>query len=147
MTKLRNDAPPPEEGDGRPAADPAKGRWSAQEMLLAAMVDEQRLSRWLFVQANSRGGKTAPPAPIKRPGAAPARKRMSLKDRLRLDPRMRLTAAKSRQMTPAEHAPYADTLLDARGEVAIGHAMRELHTGREKAQEAVRLARLKRGRR
>lgn len=64
MTALRNAAPEEIGGD----ADPAEGRWSQAEMLLAAAVDEMRILRWLYVTAHSDKSKPDQPKPIRRPG-------------------------------------------------------------------------------
>jgi hypothetical protein len=71
-------------------------------MLLALLVDEVRLLRWTTVAA-SAGGNAAgsPPDPVQRPGARPRRKRLSMKDRLRLDPRLRKRAAEGGLEIPA----------------------------------------------
>ena len=65
MTALRNTMPDAMDSD----ADAAEGRWSQTEMLLAALVDESRMLRWLYTTANS-GDKSPPkqPEPIRRPG-------------------------------------------------------------------------------
>jgi hypothetical protein len=149
MTRLRNAAPELEEGQESEGHDPADGRWSSSEMLLAAVIDELRISRWLFVQANSaKGGSAKPPPPIRRPGSekAAGRRRMSLKDAMRIDPRLRLTAAKSRRMSASDLAPYAEALTDDQGRLSVTRAMREMHCGRDKAAEAIRLAGEKRRR-
>lgn len=64
MTALRNANPDEVGGD----ADPAEGRWSQAEMLLAAAVDEMRILRWLYVTAHSDKAKPEQPKPIRRPG-------------------------------------------------------------------------------
>lgn len=63
MTAIRNDSP----GVGS-GADPAEGRWSQLEMLMAALVDEMRILRWLYVSANTEKAKPKQPTPIRRPG-------------------------------------------------------------------------------
>lgn len=104
MTAIRNAA----DGDGAPEPagpppDPAQGRWSLIEMLLAQVVDELRVNRWIFVQANSKPGTGGrPPEPLKRPGAKPRKRRLTLKERMRLDPRLRKAAAEAGEEEGAE---------------------------------------------
>jgi hypothetical protein len=111
-------------------------------MLLALVVDELRASRWVFVAANSRNGGGKVPAPLPRPGVSkkPGRRQYSLRDAMRIDPRLRLTAAKARKMTAEDLAPYAEALMDDQGKLPVARAMREMHTGREKAAEAIAIA-------
>ena len=93
LTELRNAAQDDPDAEA-PPSDPSAGRWSSPEMLLALLVDEVRLLRWTMIAANA--GSTAagtPPDPVGRPGAKPRKKRLSMKDRLRLDPRLRKKAA------------------------------------------------------
>jgi hypothetical protein len=77
-------------------ADPAKGRWSSSEMLLASVVDEVRVLQHLYVSAHVKQGQAGqPPAPVPRPGVgqgAPRRRRPRLTDEQRrmLDPRLRV---------------------------------------------------------
>lgn len=42
--------------------------WSRTEQLLARLVDELALSRWVFMRANFEGAPDQPPAPMPRPG-------------------------------------------------------------------------------
>lgn len=78
MTALRN-AHPEVVTEGGP--DPAEGRWSQVEMLLAAVVDELRNLRYVYTAANSEKGKRPdPPDPIRRPGVQPRRKKNQLTD-------------------------------------------------------------------
>ena len=62
-------------------------------MLLALLVDEVRLLRWTTVAASAGSAAGTPPDPVARPGAKPRKKRLSMKDRMRLDPRLRKKAA------------------------------------------------------
>jgi len=58
------------------AGDPAEGRWSHAEMLLAAAVDELRRLQWLTAAVNAEKGKTPKqPEPIPRPGVGVKRRR------------------------------------------------------------------------
>lgn len=62
-------------------------------MLIAALVDELRIFRWLYVSSHSeKGSGGSPPEPLPRPGIGPSRRRRSrLTDEQRrlLDPRLR----------------------------------------------------------
>ena len=76
MTALRNANPDVITDDG---PDPAEGRWSQLEMLLAAVVDELRFFRWAYSVANAgKGSKPKQPEPIRRPGVEKKRKRTEL---------------------------------------------------------------------
>lgn len=66
MTALRNANPASVREDG---PDPAEGRWSQAEMLLAAAVDELRMLLWAYLSAHSDKSKRLDrPEPIPRPG-------------------------------------------------------------------------------
>lgn len=94
LTELRNAAQEDPDAPAAEPVDPSSGRWSSPEMLLALLVDEVRLLRWTMIASNA--GSTAagsPPDPVGRPGAKPRKKRLSVKDRLRLDPRLRKKVA------------------------------------------------------
>lgn len=67
MTALRNANPESVSEDG---PDPAKGRWSQAEMLLASAVDELRYFRHAYATSHTEKGKKGPPSPdpIPRPG-------------------------------------------------------------------------------
>lgn len=68
MTALRNANPDTVGNDG---SDPAEGRWSQTEMLLAALVDDMRYLRWNYVSAHvDKGRRPDKPDPIPRPGVA-----------------------------------------------------------------------------
>lgn len=77
MTGLRNSDP-----DGVKGGDPAEGRWSQSEMLLAEVHDQVAHLAWLFAVANtSKGPKPKKPERIPRPGvAATKRRRKTLSD-------------------------------------------------------------------
>lgn len=70
MTALRNTNP-----DATPAeTDPAKGRWAQLEMLVALLIDEVRILRWVTSAANSEKGKAGDqPEPLPRPGVVSKR--------------------------------------------------------------------------
>lgn len=60
------------------AADPSKGAWSPDQMLLASIIDELRSLQYVTVAM--KAGKKAgdPPAPMPRPGVAkPGKRRRS----------------------------------------------------------------------
>lgn len=66
MTALRVANPSSVTDDG---PDPAEGRWSQAEMLLAAAVDTLRCLQWDYLCAHLPEGKRpARPDPIRRPG-------------------------------------------------------------------------------
>lgn len=66
MTALRNAYPESVNEDG---PDPAEGRWSQLEMLVATCADELRNLRYVYTSANAgKGKKPTPPDPIPRPG-------------------------------------------------------------------------------
>ena len=48
--------------------DPAEGRWSQPEMLLASVVDELRFLRWTYTTAHTDKKPPPAPDPIQRPG-------------------------------------------------------------------------------
>lgn len=66
MTELRNANPESVSEDG---PDPAEGRWSQLEMLVATLVDETRNLRYVYTSVHAvKGKKPTPPDPIPRPG-------------------------------------------------------------------------------
>lgn len=75
MTAVRN-AQPDQVGDG----DPAEGRWSQTEVLLAALVDATNHQSWLYASAHTPKGEKRPqkPDPVPRPGVKPRRQRKTL---------------------------------------------------------------------
>jgi hypothetical protein len=76
MTAIRNANPHVVTEDG---PDPAEGRWSQTEMLLAAAVDDLRFFRWAYLCAKSgKGSKPKQPEPIRRPGVEKKRKKADL---------------------------------------------------------------------
>lgn len=78
MTALRNAHPESVTEDG---PDPAEGRWSQVEMLLADVVDELRNLRYVYTASQSEKNKNlTPPDPIRRPGVQPKRKKNELSD-------------------------------------------------------------------
>jgi hypothetical protein len=96
-TAMRNDTP--ERDLARIESDPAHGRWSGIETLLAALIDEVRYNSWIYVQAHTPRN-VQKPTPIRRPGI-PARseKRMSLADAQKIDPRLRNMSEEEAQAT------------------------------------------------
>lgn len=69
MTALRNENPTTVREDG---PDPAEGRWSQLEVLIASLVDELRYLRHDYRVANG-DKKAKKPDPIRRPGMENAR--------------------------------------------------------------------------
>jgi hypothetical protein len=86
-TAIRNSMP--EWSRQASASDPAKSPWSTMETLLAVLIDETRMSNWMYASVHS--DKTLPkPEPIRRPGASARRARMmSLENARAIDPRLR----------------------------------------------------------
>ena len=82
-----------ERGEG---SDPAKGRWSSADMLLAGITDELRTLQHLYVSAHVKAGQAGPaPQPVPRPGVAKRdrkqrRSRLTDEQRRILDPRLRV---------------------------------------------------------
>lgn len=78
MTALRNANPGSVSEDG---ADPAEGRWSQAEILMASAVDELRNLRYVYTLTKAgKGKKPTAPEPIPRPGVErkkPRKTRMS----------------------------------------------------------------------
>jgi len=87
-TAIRNSLPESELARQSASSDPAKGKWSTVETLLAALIDEVRYGNWAFVQAYSKDGVTRP-TPIRRPGLARTGKAMTLEQAQQIDPRLR----------------------------------------------------------
>ncbi len=88
-----------ERGEDLPGAvlpDPDAQRWSKTEMLLAALIDEVRILRFVYVSAHAEKGHKPPlPAPYPRPGVAKKAARahassLTAEQRMRIDPRLRL---------------------------------------------------------
>jgi hypothetical protein len=96
---MRNDTPERILSRAEAFSDPASGRWSGIETLLAALIDEVRNNTWVYVQAHSER-RVERPTPIRRPGL-PARreKRMSLADAQKIDPRLRGLSEEEAQAT------------------------------------------------
>lgn len=77
---------------GGEEADPSESQWSIVEMLLASIIDELRWMRHEFRQVNS-ANPGEPPKPVPRPGVkGPRKKRLTMEQRMRLDPRLRKQA-------------------------------------------------------
>lgn len=90
MTALRNAMPPELLKRESDDADPGRAPWSHSQMLEASQLDTLRMILHVLVAAN--GGKPGePPAPTRRPGVAgqKKRRRLTVEERRRLDPRMR----------------------------------------------------------
>jgi hypothetical protein len=87
-TAIRNSIPEDELAQRR--RDPKQAQWSSVESLLATLIDEIRISNWLYVSAHSKS-KIKPPTPIARPGLSSGRRRrqMTAAELKELDPRLR----------------------------------------------------------
>lgn len=86
---MRNDMPESELAKSGAKSDPAKGRWSALESMMASLIDELRLNTWAYVQAHSEQ-TVAKPDPIRRPGVTGRRgKIINLEAAMKIDPRLR----------------------------------------------------------
>ena len=84
-TAIRNNVP---EGELLPG-DPAKGKWSSAETLLATLIDEVRAYRADFAQVNSKN-TVRRPKPIARPGLGRKPGKVLDVEKLKeLDPRLR----------------------------------------------------------
>lgn len=76
--------------------DPAQGRWSSSEMLLASLLDEVRRLEYLYVSTHVKKGQAGrPPEALPRPGISRGsrkarRSRLTDEQRRILDPRLRL---------------------------------------------------------
>ena len=88
-TAIRNDIPEWSLSERLAGADPAKSAWSTLETLLAVLIDETRMSNWMYASAHSDTA-IPKPEPVRRPGAASRRaRRLSLADARAIDPRLR----------------------------------------------------------
>jgi hypothetical protein len=87
-TAMRNNTP--DRDIATSGEDPALGKWSSLEVLLAALIDEVRFVGWAYVQSHTERSVPRPP-PVPRPGMASRQrgKLMSLEDAQKLDPRLR----------------------------------------------------------
>jgi hypothetical protein len=88
-----------ERGETLPEPEPSDAdaqRWSKTEMLLATLIDEIRVLRWVYVSAHSKeGARPMAPAPVPRPGVGKKERRpfassLTPEQRRRIDPRLRL---------------------------------------------------------
>jgi len=77
-------------------SDPSERRWSSTDMLLASLIDEVRILRWVYVSAHSKeGARPTAPQPVPRPGVGKKERRpfassLTAEQRRRIDPRLRL---------------------------------------------------------
>ena len=96
-TAIRNDASESELAKSNAMTDPARGKWSSSEALLAGLIDEVRMGNWAFVQVHSEQ-KVQRPEPIRRPGVTGRRgKIMTLEEAMKIDPRIRGMSAEEAQ--------------------------------------------------
>ncbi len=77
MTALRNATPVEELERQAEDGEPEKGRWSQLEQLVAGMYDRLGRIEYVLTCANSdsKSRRPDPPEPMRRPGAAPLRKK------------------------------------------------------------------------
>jgi hypothetical protein len=74
--------------------DPAEGPWSQLEMLIALLVDEMRSMQHMYLMSHSpKGTRHSPPDRIRRPGLRKRQPKLTMQQRMMLDPRMRRQAA------------------------------------------------------
>jgi hypothetical protein len=104
-TAIRNSVQPDELAERREASDPTRAPWSSTDHLLAAVIDELRMSNYLFASANSKQRQPKPEM-VARPGVSgkPVKNRHSIEEMKVLDPRLRGLSdeealAKFREMT------------------------------------------------
>ncbi len=92
MTAIRKDTPESEMTATADRVDPDAMQWSTISLLLAAVVDEVRISNYLFAKSKSKAGTELPaPEPIARPGVKKAAPKVQLTvaQRMSIDPRAR----------------------------------------------------------
>jgi hypothetical protein len=98
MTAIRRDLPEEATVPDSESVDPESIPWSTNALLLASVVDEIRVSNYLFVQANRGKDSQAPPAPqpILRPGVQKPKPKIVLtrNQRMSIDPRARREAGR-----------------------------------------------------
>lgn len=88
-TAIRNGIPERSLSERLSGADPAKSAWSTLETLIAVLIDETRMSNWMYASAHS-DNPIPKPEPLRRPGVATSRRRaLSLADARAIDPRLR----------------------------------------------------------
>lgn len=77
--------------DGGPETDPAKGRWSLAELLLAGVTDELKWLRYDYRQAKTNNNAGSPPNPVARPGVKSKQRtgQLTRAQQFNLDPRQR----------------------------------------------------------
>jgi hypothetical protein len=90
VTAVRNGMDPDDLAEAAGADEAEHSPWSMTEMLLASMLDEQRVGNYMFAQVNSEKPVGKPPAPTSRPGVKKPRKTgMSAAQRMAFDPRVK----------------------------------------------------------
>ncbi len=77
MTALRNALPAEDLDRQADQGEPEKGRWSQAEQLLAAVYDRLGRIEYVLISANTekKRDRPQPPEPLRRPGAAPRKKK------------------------------------------------------------------------
>ncbi|TVL89884.1 hypothetical protein CD790_25390 [Streptomyces sp. SAJ15] len=83
MTALRNAMDGEELAEQAEEGEPERARWSQVEQLLALTADRLARIEYVLVCANTakKSKRPDPPVPIRRPGAAPRRKKAQLSER------------------------------------------------------------------
>ncbi|WAT94867.1 hypothetical protein [Streptomyces nigrescens] len=82
MTALRNAMPEEDLDEQAEQGKPEEGRWSQLEQLVAASCDRLARIEYVLICANTDKKSQRPdrPEPMRRPGAAPRRKKSTLSD-------------------------------------------------------------------
>jgi hypothetical protein len=131
------------------------GRWerAVEAWITAAVVLPERTREAVRAAREAVPEKTSERAPAASPGT-PADEPASVPEAaLRTRPKpaakpaLKLTAARSRSMTPERLAEHAGAMLDAYGDsLSLNRVKTDLSVGTDKAKEALRIAREERGR-
>ncbi|SDL27649.1 hypothetical protein [Streptomyces indicus] len=81
-TALRNSMDPAELAEQAVKGEPEKGRWSQLEQLVAVVADRVARVEWalLCVNIEKKSKRPDAPEPIRRPGAAPVKKKPKLNE-------------------------------------------------------------------
>lgn len=82
MTALRNAMPEGDLDEQAEQGKPEEGRWSQLEQLMASACDRLARIEYVLICANTDKKSQRPdrPEPMRRPGAAPRRKKSTLSD-------------------------------------------------------------------
>jgi hypothetical protein len=97
-----------------------------------AEADARKAAQEIAASASPGEPESAPQAvPVARPQA---------RSQTRSGPALKLSASRSRNMSPADLEPHVSAMLEKYGSVSEARIKRDLHVGAEKAAEALRLA-------